>query len=83
MNVKQVIENSELHYTASKLIDEESFEQMVKELSESIESNLDSQVMSYLRYYIEKRKEINKIKEIWKDVCIEPNIKPFSEFIKE
>ena len=64
MSIKKVIENSELHYTASKLIDEESFEQMVKELSESIESNLDSQVMSYLRYYIEKRKEINEIKEI-------------------
>ncbi|MCK9574721.1 MAG: hypothetical protein M0R51_01945 [Clostridia bacterium] len=34
--IREIIEKSELHYTAGKIIDGESFEQMVNELVESL-----------------------------------------------
>ncbi len=34
--IREIIENSELHYTAGKIIDSESFEMMVNELVEKL-----------------------------------------------
>ncbi len=35
-NIREIIENSELHYTAGKIIDSESFEMMVNKLVEKL-----------------------------------------------
>ena len=39
--IRETIENSELHYTASKIIDNESFEKMVNELVEKLSELLE------------------------------------------
>ena len=87
MSIRGIIEVSELHYTAGKLIDEESFEEMVNELTDTIEGWVGSRVMAYHRYLTEGRKSIcetkKKFKESgWEFACIEPNFLSFMEFCK-
>ncbi len=87
MGIKNTIKNSELYYTAGKLIDEESFEEMVDELSEEIGNDVTASVMSYHRYLLESRKKTCDTKKMleesgWKNVSLEPNLKTFLEFCK-
>ena len=88
MVIKEIINGSELHYTASKLIDEESFEKMVDELTEAIEENISNNAMKYIRYLKQNQVELQATKDKMKDsgwinLCIEPNFKTFIEFCKE
>jgi hypothetical protein len=40
--IRKIIEKSELHYTAGKIIDSESFEMMIDELVEKLSNLLDT-----------------------------------------
>ena len=85
MNIKDIIKSSELHYTASGLIDEESFEQMIDELSDKIETKVTDHVMAYHRYLNEVRRNMCETKRKmedngWNSVCLEPSCMTFKEF---
>ena len=40
--IREIIKNSELHYTAGKIIDSESFEMMIDELVEELNNLMDT-----------------------------------------
>jgi hypothetical protein len=87
MDIKNTIKGSELYYTAGKLIDGESFEEMVDELTEEIGRDVTASVMLYHKYLLDSRKKTCETKrkleeDGWKNVCLEPNLKTFLEFCK-
>ena len=87
MDIKNTIKGSELYYTASKLIDEESFKEMVDELTEEIGKDVSAFVMLYFEYRFDVSKRVcetkKKMEEAgWKHTCLEPNMKTFLEFCK-
>ena len=87
MDIKKIIKDSELHYTAGKLIDEESFEEMVDELTDKLEKEMGRLAVAY-HLYLKKLSEDmcetkRKMEESgWNSVCLEPNMKTFLEFSK-
>jgi hypothetical protein len=88
MDIKNTIKGSELYYTAGKLIDGESFEEMVDELTEEIGKDVSVFVMLYFEYRFDVSKRVcdtkKKMEESgWKHACLEPNMKTFLEFCKD
>lgn len=87
MDIRGIIEDTITHYKTSGVGGKPSFDEMVNELSETIETSVNSNVMAYHRYLTEGRKSIcetkKKFKESgWEFACIEPNFLTFMEFCK-
>ena len=88
MDIKEIIEGSELHYVAGKLIDEQSFEEMVDELSDKIDKEVSRLAVAYHLYLMKLSRDTcetkRKMEESgWNSACLEPNRKTFTEFCKD
>jgi predicted RNA binding protein with dsRBD fold (UPF0201 family) len=88
MDIKKIIEDSELLYTVSNLIDEESLEQMVDELSEKIMKEASIKATLYHLHQLEMQRSICETKKRmvddgWKNLSIDPNTISFIKFCKK